>query len=161
MAPYWNEPGACWDDPRIHFDDPRTFAEITANIMSEKTTSYPVNEVLGFGDGTKEMLTALKAEMITKGVDPTAVIGLIGPAHTNLTTENIKQEGMKTALKVQTEVVENSKGALYTVSSQGIDLIISAYGRTSEKAKEATALRKSVRPARTKKTTTPPTPPTP
>ena len=130
-------------------------------MSTPNTTSYPVNEVLGFGDGTKEMLTNLKTDMITKGVDPTALISLLGPGHADLTTQNIKQEGMKTALKVQTEITDTSKGSLYTLSSQGIDMIISAYGRTSQKAKEATALRKSVRPARTRKTTTPPTPPTP
>jgi hypothetical protein len=94
-------------------------------------------------------------------VDLTALIGLISPAHAGLTTENIKQEGMKTALKVQTEVAETSKGALYTLSSRGSDMIISAYGRTSPQAKEATALRKSVRPVKTTKTTLPATPPTP
>ena len=107
------------------------------------------------------MLTNLKTDMITKGVDPTAVIGLIGPAHAGLTTENIKQEGMKTALKTQIEVVETSKGALYTLSSRSIDMIISAYGRTSLQAKEASALRKSVRPVKTSKTTPPATPATP
>ena len=125
--------------------------------MATRTTTYPVNEVLGFCDGTKQMLETYKPDMIAAGVDPTALIAQLGPLHTTLNTENIKQEGIKTELRTQTEVVEAAKGDAYTTASRGIDMVISAFGRTSQQAKEAVALRKSVRP----EPPTPPTPPTP
>jgi len=101
------------------------------------------------------MLETYKTEMIAAGVDPTALIAQLSPLHTTLNTENIKQEGMKTDLRAQTEVVEGAKTDTYTAASRGVDMVISAFGRTSQQAKEAIALRKSVRPE-------PPTPaPTP
>jgi hypothetical protein len=150
-----------YDDPQVHYDDPQVHYDVSTPSpikMSSKKTTYPVNEVLGFMSGSQQMLTTKKTEMIAKGVDPTALIASLGTKHTSLNNENITQESLKTQLRNQTTVVENEKADGYDLASRACDMIISAYGRTSEAAVEATNMRKSVRPAPRREPSAPATP---
>jgi uncharacterized protein (DUF1501 family) len=126
--------------------------------MNTKKTTYPVNEVLGMMSGAQQMLNDKKTVMIAAGVDPTLLITSLGTKHDSLNTENSTQEALKTQLRTQTETVEDEKTTGYDLASQACDMVISAFGRTSQEAAEATALRKSVRPAPRRTPTPPPTP---
>ncbi len=154
MTPNYDDPQVFYDDPQVHYD------AITPSPkkMSSKKTTYPVNEVLGMMSGSKQMLTDKKTAMTAKGVDPTALIASLGTKHDSLNTKNIAQEALKTQLRNQTELVEAEKTEGYDLASQACDMVISAFSRTSEEAAEATALRKSVRPA-PRHTPSTPTPP--
>jgi uncharacterized protein (DUF1501 family) len=114
--------------------------------VNNPKVSYPVNEVLGFGAGTRQMLTKYKTQMIAAGVDPTALITKLGTGGDTLSVENDKQEGLKTQLRDQTAVVNTANGSLYDDGSRGCDMVITAFGRGSEQEQEAINLRKSVRP---------------
>ncbi len=127
--------------------------------MSDKKTTYPVNEVLGFCISAKQLLTGKKTEMIAQGVDPTAMIAKLQTDHDDLFAQNSSQEDLKTQLRMQTETVDASNTQAYMDGSNACDLVISAYGRTSQQAKEAINLRKSVRPVTRKAKTDPDTPP--
>jgi hypothetical protein len=128
--------------------------------MSNDYNSYPVNEVLGFADGVRQMLDTYKTQMIAAGVDPTALLPKLLADHTDLNTKNIAQEGLKTQLRAATQAVDASKVVAYDDASRGCDMLIGAFGKKSQQAKEATNLRKSIRPVKTTKTTPTP-PPTP
>jgi len=114
--------------------------------MPTNTVTFPVNEVLGFSASAKQMLTNYKPQMVAAGVDPTALITKLGTEHDTLAVENDKQEGLKTQLRDQTTVVETAKGKAYNDGSNACDMVITAFGRNSQQAQEATNLRKSVRP---------------
>ena len=124
--------------------------------MADTRVSYAVNDVIGFCNSTKEMLNTNKAAMIAADVDPTALMAQLTTVAGTLTTENATQENMKTQLRDQTTLVANTNAAAYVKASKGCDMLISAFGRTSEQAKEATNLRKGLRPAKNKSTPTPP-----
>lgn len=115
--------------------------------MDNTPVTFPVNEVLGFSASAKQMLTNYKTLMIAAGVDPTNLIGKLGTEHDSLTVENDKQEALKTQLRDQTAVVDRVKADVYADSSNACDMVITAFGRNSEQAREAVKLRKSVRPA--------------
>jgi hypothetical protein len=127
--------------------------------MSNPTVTYPVNEVIGLCANTKAMLTKYKTQMIAAKVDPTEVIAKLDPDKDTLSNENDKQEGLKTQLRDQTKVVNTSSTTAYNDCSRGCDMVITAFGRQSEQAQEATNLRKGVRPVKHKDTTTPGTTP--
>ena len=114
--------------------------------MAETKTTYPVNEVLGFSAGVKQMLTNYKTQMVAAGIDPTNLITRLGTDHDSLAVENDKQENLKTQEREQTKVVEAANTTAYTDGSNGCDMVITAFGRNSEQAQEAINLRKSVRP---------------
>jgi hypothetical protein len=114
--------------------------------MENTTVTFPVNEVLGFSVSAKQMLTNYKTQMVAAGVDPTNLITRLGTGHDSLALENDKQESLKTQLRDQTSTVDRAKADAYADSSKACDMIISAFGRISEQAQEATNLRKSVRP---------------
>jgi hypothetical protein len=150
-----------YDDPQVFYDDPHVRYDVTTpspKRMSSNNKTYPVNEVLGFMSGSQQMLNDKKTAMIAAGVDPTALITGLDTKHDSLNTKNIAQEAIKTQLRTQTELVDAEKTDGYDLASQACDMVISAFGRTSQEAAEATALRKSVRPAprRTPSTPTPP-----
>ena len=98
--------------------------------------------------------------MIAKKVDPTDVIAELGPDFDDLTAQNGLQEGIKTQLREQTKLVETANTKSYNDASQGCDMVITAFGKRSQQAKEAVNLRKGVRPV-SRKAKTKPTPPTP
>jgi hypothetical protein len=136
-------------DDGSHYDDPTLIygpAETPHKKMAETKTSYPVNEVLGFSAGVKQMLANYKAQMITAKVDPSDIIAKLGPNTDALALENGKQETLKTQLRDQTKLVEGLNTTAYADASQGCDLVIAAFGKRSEQAAEATRLRKGVRP---------------
>jgi hypothetical protein len=86
--------------------------------------------------------------MTAKGIDPTAMLAALEPAHTDLSAKNVVQEGLKTQLRDQTPVVEAARDKAYTIASNLCDQVITAFGKTSEQAKEAVNLRKKLRPSR-------------
>jgi hypothetical protein len=151
MAPFYDDPAVHWDDPNLRWDEPTPPPR-----MAETKTTYPVNEVLGFASSAKDMLTTYKTQMTAAGVDPTALITKLGTDHTDLSAKNNVQEGFKTQLRDQTKLVEAANSLTYADCSRACDMIITAFGRNSEQAQEATNLRKSIRPVTRK--ATPPTP---
>ena len=127
--------------------------------MSDSKKTYPVEAVLGFCKSTKAMVNTYKTAMTAAGVDPTAMLAVLDPAVTSLNTENATQESIKTQLRNQTPVVEAARDKAYSVASNLCDQVITAFGRTSEQAQEATNLRKKLtQPATSKTQTTTPTP---
>lgn len=122
-------------------------------------SNIPVESALGYAQQAGALLTNYKAAMITKGVDPTATIADLTAKGATLTTKNETQEATKTLLRQQTEDVNATKDDLEKVASAACDMILAAYGRTSEEAKEATRLRNSI--YTTIRRTPTPTPPTP
>lgn len=127
-------------------DVPEEMPDPLPKPMAETKTTYPVNEVLGFGSKVKAMLTKYQTQMIAAKIDPTDLIARLGPANQTLAQENDKQEGMKTTLREQTKTVEGLNTAHYRDGSNGCDMVITAFGRQSEEAQEAVNLRKGVRP---------------
>lgn len=154
MTPNYDDPQVFYDDPQVHYD----VSAPSPRKMSDKKKTYPVNEVLGFIANAKQMVTDKKTAMIANKVDPTDIIAALDTAHNSLTAENAAQEGLKTDLHNQTLVVDGVKSSGYDLASQACDQVISAFGRTSEEAAEATRLRKGVRPAPRRAVTPPPTP---
>ncbi len=147
--------GWCWDDPRLTWDGPAPKTVPAVSNMDTRNT-YSVETVLGFATSTKTLLTTNKPAMILKNEDPSARIAEIPPLVEELTEQNGVQEKMKTDLRDQTALVERLKAELYNVCSSGCDKVITAFGRPSEQAKEATNLRKGLK---TEKRKTDPTPP--
>ena len=129
--------------------------------MSDNNVKHPVIKVLGFCDSVKEMLNTHKTAMITTGVDPTAQITVIGTSRDTLNTDNTAQESLKTQLHEKTALVDSDNTAAYRNASKGCDMLIAAFGNTSEVAKEARNLRKPFQHPKRKSssgTTTPPAP---
>ena len=124
--------------------------------MPETKVTYVVEDVLGFCQSVKAMASTYKTEMIAAGVDPTAALTQLDTAHSSLNAENAVQENLKTQLRNQTPVVESARNVAYGTASNVCDMVLTAFGRTSEQAKEATNLRKGLRPQKAK----PATPPT-
>lgn len=125
--------------------------------MPETKVTYPVEDVMGFCQSTKAMVNTYKTAMIAAGVDPTAALAALDPAVATLNAENAVQENIKTELRKQTPIVEAARNAAYGKASNLCDMVLTAFGRTSEQAKEATNLRKALHPQKAK----PATPPTP
>lgn len=123
--------------------------------MNTSKVTYPVNEVVGFCAATGAMLTKYKAQMIAAKVDPTDLIARLPVKSQAMTDANDVQEGIKTQLKDATTDVQNTVSSAYSDCSNGCDMVITAFGRGSSQAQEATNLRKSVRPAAHHETTTP------
>jgi len=147
----WNAPGAVWGPMKA-----------PVKVMSDKKITYPVNEVVGFCGTTEAMLTKYKAQMIAAKIDPTDLIAKLDPEAKALTAANDVQEGLKTQLKDQTKLVNAAALAAYNDCSNACDMVITAFGRGSSQAQEATNLRKGVRPSPHHETPAPtPTPPTP
>jgi len=107
-------------------------------------STIPVDAALGYAQQAAALLTNYKTAMIAKGVDPTASIADLTAKAASLTTKNENQEATKTLLRQQTEDVNATKDDLEKVASAACDMILAAYGRTSEEAKEATRLRNSI-----------------
>jgi hypothetical protein len=140
-----DDPLAVWDGPYLWDDETTTN---TNNTMADINVSFSVEEVLGFCQGTTDMVKGYKTQMVAKGIDPTAQLTLLGTAQTSLSAENVVQEGLKTQLRDQTTVVEASRNKAYTAASNLCDQVVTAFGKTSEQAQEAVNLRKKLRPAR-------------
>lgn len=145
--------GYNWDDPRLTWDGMAPEESLT---MPESKNTYSVETVLGFSTSVKSLLNTNKTAMIAKDEDPTARMTSIDTTAQSLTAENATQEKMKTDLREQTAKVEQLKAQLYSLSSAGCDKVLACFGRTSEQAKEATNLRKSLK---TERRTPEPTPP--
>jgi hypothetical protein len=150
----WDEPDVCWDDPQTFWD-----YALSPPPGRKRMSNIPVESALGYAQQAGALLTNYKAAMITKGVDPTATIADLTAKGATLTTKNETQEATKTLLRQQTEDVNATKDDLEKVASAACDMILAAYGRTSEEAKEATRLRNSI--YTTIRRTPTPTPPTP
>jgi hypothetical protein len=140
-VPKWND-GSRWGQKGLVWGPVKSVPV----IVNDPTVTYPVNEVIGFGSGTKQMLTKYQTQMVAAGVDPTALIAKLGTDTDSLSQENDKQEGLKTQEREQTTVVEGVKTTTYNDGSKACDMVITAFGRNSEEAQEAINLRKSVRP---------------
>jgi hypothetical protein len=143
----WNSstPGLVWNG----------LIPATKTPMAETKVNYPVEEVLGFCQSTKAMVNTYKTEMIAAGVDPTAQLAKLDPSVTKLNAENAVQENIKTQLRNQTPVVEAARNDAYGIASNLCDMVLTAFGRTSEQAREAMRLRKSLRPVKSKDTPAP------
>ncbi len=115
--------------------------------MSTSKVTYPANEVVGFCASTAAMLTKYKAQMITAKVDPTDIIAKLPVESKAVSDANDVQEGIKTQLKDATKAVNAAAATAYGDASKGCDMVITAFGRGSAQAQEATNLRKGVRPA--------------
>ena len=114
--------------------------------MPDTKVTYSVEDVLGFCQSTRDMVSTYKTQMIAAGVDPAAQLTLLGTAQTSLSTQNAVQENLKTQLRDQTLLVEPARDKAYTVASNLCDQVITAFGRKSEQAQEATNLRKKLHP---------------
>ena len=114
--------------------------------MADTKVTYPVEDVLGFCTSTKDMVNTYKTQMTAKGVDPTAMLALMDTAKTDLSAKNAVQENLKTQLRDQTVIVEAARDTAYAKASNLCDQVITAFGRTSEQATEATNLRKKLHP---------------
>ena len=125
--------------------------------MSASNVTYAVEDVMGFCTSAKALLTTYKNQMIEEEADPTTLINLLDLKRDDLNTKNSAQEALKTQLRIKTPEVATANADTYATASQACDKIISTFGRTSQQAKEATNLRKSIRPAK-KSATPPPTP---
>lgn len=115
--------------------------------MSTSKVTYPANEVVGFCASTAAMLTKYKTQMIAAKVDPTDVIAKLPVESKAVSDANDVQEGIKTQLKDATTAVNEAVATAYGDASNGCDMVITAFGRGSAQAQEATNLRKGVRPA--------------
>lgn len=115
--------------------------------MAKQKVTYPVNEVIGFCGTSEKMLLKYKAQMIAAKVDPSDLIATLGTDSTTLASANDVQEGIKTQLKDQTIVVNQAAADAYADCSNACDMVITAFGRGTSQAQEATNLRKSVRPS--------------
>lgn len=149
----WDTPGLRWDDPRLHWDG---FMPEVPTPMPQSKVTYAVEEVLGFCTSVKAMLNTYKTDMIAAGVDPTTLLAQVDTQLTDLNTKNAAQENLKTQLRDQTALTDTAKNTAYTTGSKGCDLLISAFGRTSAQAREATNLRKGLRPQSRPQPTPPP-----
>jgi hypothetical protein len=72
-----------------------------------------------------------------------------------MVTTDQTQEQTKTALREQTTTLQQSKGQTYATLACGIDMVIAAFGRTSERGKEATRLRRQLTKSRRRNNVTP------
>lgn len=61
------------------------------------------------------------------------------------------QEQTKTALREHTNKLQQDKTTTYATLACGIDMVIAAFGRTSERGKEATRLRQQLTKIRRRK----------
>jgi hypothetical protein len=121
--------------------------------MPDIKVTYAVEDVLGFCQSTRDMVNTYKTQMAAEGVDPTAQLAQLDTTQTGLSTQNAAQESLKTQLRKQTMVVESARDKAYTVASNLCDQVITAFGKTSEQAQEATNLRKKLHPKTTSTTT--------
>lgn len=124
-----------------------------------KMSTKPVDDVIGYAQEARELLISYQTEMTAAGVDPTALIAALATDASSLTTKNQEQEAAKTTLRNLTAEVDELKAQADQDASHACDLIIGAFGKADERAREATKLRKSVNPKRKKDEDTPP--PTP
>jgi hypothetical protein len=115
--------------------------------MNTSKVTYPANEVVGFCGSAGAMLTKYKGQMIAAKIDPTDLIAQLDPEAKAITAANDVQEGIKTQLKDATTAVNAAVATAYGDCSNACDMVITAFGRGSSQAQEATNLRKSVRPA--------------
>lgn len=136
-----DSPDDIWDGPHL-WDE-----EINSNTtMPDSKVNYPVADVLGFAQSTQDMTTNYKTQMVAAGIDPTTTLAKLAAAQTDLSAQNDVQEKLKTQLREQTAVVEAARDKTYTLASNLCDQVISAFGRASERATEATNLRKKLHP---------------
>lgn len=126
--------------------------------MPDIKVSFGVEDVLGYCQSTADMVNGYKPQMVAKGIDPAAMLTALGTAQTDLSAQNNVQEGLKTQLRDQTALVEGARDRAYTIASNLCDQLITAFGRTSEQAKEATNLRKKLRPSKPSSSGNTPTP---
>lgn len=141
-----DDPLAVWDGP-YHWDE--QLNQNPTTIMADTQVSYPVQDVLGFCASAKDMVNNYKTRMVAAGVDPTAMLTQLDPAQVDLTSKNTVQENLKTQMRNQTPLVDAARDKAYTIASNLCDKVISAFGRTSEEAQEATNLRKKMHPNKT------------
>ncbi len=146
----WNTPGAVWGPKKAPI-----------KTMSTSKVTYPAHEVIGFCGTSAAMLTKYKTQMIAAKIDPTGLIAKLDPDSKAISAANDLQEGLKTQLREATIAVNDAVAAAYSDCSNACDMVITAFGRGSSQAQEATNLRKSVRPSPRHETNPPtPTPPT-
>lgn len=127
------------------------------------TTTAPVDQLAGVGQQVKGILNAYKTDMVAKGIDPTALLAGVDAKIAAMNDKNQEQEAARTAWKECTDELAPLKDDVYAVIAQGCDMVITAFGRTSPRGQEATALRKQITSRSSSGGTQPatPQPPTP
>ncbi len=115
-----------------------------------KKTSLPVDDIAGTAQQCKEMLNNYKADMVAKGVDPSGLITKLEGDCATMVANDQTQEQTKTVLRERTETLHTAKSTAYATLACGIDMVIAAFGRTSERGKEATRLRRQLSKTRRK-----------
>jgi hypothetical protein len=118
-------------------------------------TTIPVDDIAGTAQQCKQLLTRYKADMVAKGVDPSTLLDKLEADCAAMVTTDQTQEQTKTALREQTTTLQASKGQTYATLACGIDMVIAAFGRTSERGKEATRLRRQLTKSRRRNHVTP------
>ena len=97
------------------------------------------------------MLEKYKTDMTTKGVDPTNLLTKLEGDCDIMVATDATQEQTKTALREHTDKLHQDKTTTYTTLACGIDMVIAAFGRTSERGQEATGLRRQLTKVRRRK----------
>ena len=117
-----------------------------------KKVTIPVDDIAGTAQQCKTMLEKYKTDMTTKGVDPTNLLAKLEGDCAIMVATDATQEQTKTALREHTDKLHQDKTTTYTTLACGIDMVIAAFGRTSERGKEATRLRRQLTKVRRRKT---------
>ena len=116
-----------------------------------KKVTIPVDDIAGTAQQCKTMLEKYKTDMTTKGVDPTNLLTKLEGDCATMVATDATQEQTKTALREHTDKLHQDKTTTYTTLACGIDMVIAAFGRTSERGKEATRLRRQLTKIRRRK----------
>ena len=121
--------------------------------------NYPNEKLTGAGNQLKTLPTGRKTAMITKKLDPSDIIDGIESGGPAIDTQDRVQEDAKMKWQAETTTLNGLKNDYYSTFSRGVDMVITAYGRGSLEAKEATRIRKELTGSNGKdKGTNPPTP---
>ncbi|MBI5685044.1 MAG: hypothetical protein HZC54_08175 [Verrucomicrobia bacterium] len=107
-------------------------------------TTAPVDQLAGVSQQVKAMLNNYKTEMIPKGMDPTVLLAGADAKIASMNAKNQEQEAAHTAWKERTDELAPLKDDVYADIAQGCDMVITAFGRTSPRGQEATALRRQI-----------------
>jgi hypothetical protein len=101
------------------------------------------------------MLKKYLEVMKVTGVDPSGLIQKLEGDCATMITSDQTQEQTKTLLREQTDKLQQDKTTAYATLACGIDMVIAAFGRTSERGKEATRLRRQLTKVRRRKNSQP------
>lgn len=138
----------------------RYTSSATGAGKQRSTMKIPSADLIGFTTQVKEFLNKYKAPLIAKNYDPTNDMADLGTKCGTFSTEDQKQESMKTDLKNQTNLVNGLGNDLYDLTSSTLDAAIGKLGKTTPEGKEGARIRSNLR-GRGGSDTPPPPPPNP